>query len=145
MAVESMGHALEWIHSLLKPTGCLIDLHPNGEPPPITVHIEGEDFLVGWVREASDYIVYDETDEALETAVSTGLFRWTTQETFAFLTYFDALTELQHYLETEWSAAYLEETVAMQIETRMQVPTADKRIVLEEIVKIGRLEKLPIS
>lgn len=142
MAVESMGHALEKIHRLLKPSGCLIDLHPNGEPPPITVQIEEESFLAGWVREESDYIVYDETDEALETAVANRLFRWAAQESFAFLTYFDELNELQTHLDTEWSAAYLEETVAMQIESRLQVPTDDKRIVLEEIVKIGRLEPL---
>ena len=135
-----MGHALEKIHQRLNPIGCLIDIHPIGEPPPVTVRIKDEQFLMGWVLEDSDYMVYDEANEALETAVSNGLFRWNGKDTFAFLTYFDELSELQDHIAEEWTAASLDEQVAMQITSRMQVPTPDKEIILEEIVRIGRLD-----
>ena len=51
MEAEGMVHALKQIHGLLAPGGCLIDMHPNGEPPPITVRLGDEHHLVGWVRE----------------------------------------------------------------------------------------------
>ncbi len=135
-----MVHALERCHNLLAPQGRLIDIHPNGDPPPITVRLGAKHHLVGWVRETSDYDTYVLADDALQTAVSRNLYQQQAQETFAFTTYFDALPDLQHYLSAEWSNAYLEELVAMQIETIMHTPLPDQEIILKEIVKITLLQ-----
>jgi len=135
-----MVHALKQIHRLLTPTGRLIDMHPNGEPPPITVRLGEEQHLVGWVRELSDYEAYALADEALETAVSLNLYQVQTQETFAFITICDSLTDLQHYLANEWNDAYLEDLVAMQIESLMRTSTSDQEIILKEIIKIAYLQ-----
>lgn len=144
MGAESMGHALTLIHPLLKPTGCLIDLHPSGEPPPVTVRIKDEQFVMGWVREESDYVTYDQANEALETAVSQKLYRWAGQDSFAFLTYFDTLKDLQDHLANDWVGAYLDDMVAMQIEARLQIPTEDKEILLEEVIRIARLDPIKL-
>ena len=135
-----MVHALKQIHNLLSPTGRLIDMHPNGEPPPITVRIGEEQHLVGWVRELSDYEAYALADEALKTAVSRNLYQMQSQDTFAFITICDTLADLQHYLANEWSDAFLEDLVAMQIESMMRAPTSDTEIILKEIVKISHLQ-----
>jgi hypothetical protein len=37
-----MVHALEIIHSLLKPDSLLIDIHPTGQHPRVEVHAGGE-------------------------------------------------------------------------------------------------------
>jgi len=56
------------------------------------------------------------------------------QDTFAFITICDTLADLQHYLANEWSDAFLEDLVAMQIESMMRAPTSDTEIILKEIV-----------
>lgn len=140
-----MVHALKQIHDLLVPDGCLIDMHPNGEPPPITVRLEDEHHLVGWVREESDYDAYALADEALATAVSQNIYHRQTQDTFAFITYFDTLPDLQYYLAHEWSSAYIEDLVAMQIESLMHSPIVDQEIILKEIVRIAHLTPLPAA
>lgn len=135
-----MVHALKQIHRLLTPSGRLIDMHPNGEPPPITVRIGEEQRLAGWVRELSDYEAYALADEALETAVSHNLYHMQTQDTFAFITSCDSLADLQQHLANEWSDAFVEDLVAMQIESIMRTSTSDKKIILKEIIKITRLQ-----
>jgi len=135
-----MVHALKQIHKLLTPNGRLIDMHPNGEPPPITVRLGEDQHLVGWVRELSDYEAYALADEALKTAVSLNLYQVQIQETFAFITMCDSLADLQHYLANEWNDAFLEDLVAMQIESLMRTSTSDQEIILKEIVKIAYLQ-----
>ena len=140
-----MVHALHQIHGLLAPNGRLIDLHPNGEPPPITVRLGDDHHLVGWVREESDYDAYALADVALETVtsdelgtgVSQRLYRLQAQDTFAFITYFDTLPDLQRYLAAEWSDAYIEDLVAMQIESLMHSAIVEQEITLKEIVQIS--------
>ena len=140
MTAEGMGHALQKIHHLLKPKGRLIDMHPIGEPPPITVCIGEETHLVGWVREGSAYEKYILADEALKTAVANNLYHKRKEDTFAFTTYCDSLTDLQTYLANEWTDAYIEDLVAMQIESIMQSSITNKLIVLKEIIKITQLQ-----
>jgi len=135
-----MVDALTHILPLLAPGGRLIDMHPNGEPPPLTVQVDGESHLVGWIREESEYESYHQADAALATAVRRGWYRWHARGTCAFTTYFDSLTDLRAYLASEWSDGYVEELVAMRIETFMQT-AADKSIMLAEIVRIAHLEK----
>ena len=65
-----MVHALKLIHQLLATNGRLIDIHPIGEPPPITIRLGDEHHLVGWMRETVEYDPYALAEEALETAVS---------------------------------------------------------------------------
>ena len=137
-----MVHALEQIHGLLAPGGCLIDMHPNGEPPPITVRLGNEHHLVGWVRETVEYDPYELADEALETAVALNLYQLHTQDSFAFTTSCDTLTDLQQYLAEEWPNAYIEDLVAMQIESMMHSTIRDQEICIKEIIKIARLKPL---
>ena len=68
-----MVHALEIIHGLLKKDGLLIDIHPNGEPPPIEVHVAGEVLLAGYLEEEADFVEYFEADGALADVTARGL------------------------------------------------------------------------
>ncbi|MCP5097503.1 MAG: hypothetical protein GY943_18310 [Chloroflexi bacterium] len=137
-----MVHALQQIHSLLAPGGRLIDMHPTGEPPPITVRIGDEHHLVGWMREAIDYDPYALADEALKTAVSNHLYRQQIQDTFAYTIFFDTLSDLRKYLADEWSDAYIEDLVAMQIESLMHSTIPDQEIIVKEVVKIAQFHPL---
>ena len=128
-----MVHALKQIHSLVAPGGCLIDMHPNGEPPPITVRLGSEHHLVGWIRETIEYDPYELADEALETAVSLNLYNLRTQDTFAFTTTFDSLPDLQQYLAEEWSNGYIEDLVAMRKRRSDLLPRSPVKLSTEPV------------
>ncbi|MCP4361629.1 MAG: hypothetical protein GY796_26765 [Chloroflexi bacterium] len=132
-----MVHALKQIRQMLAPNGCLIDMHPIGKPAPITVRIGEERHLAGWIREESEYEQYLLADEALQTAVAHNWYQQKADETFAFITYFDSLPDLEQYLAEEWKAAYIESLVSMQIESLMRSPILDQEIIIKEIVRIA--------
>ncbi len=137
-----MVHALKQIHGMLATNGCLIDMHPIGQPAPVTVRIGEEIHQAGWIKEEGEYEMYYLADGVLETAVSNSWYHLKADETFAFITYFDTLSDLQNYLAKEWAAAYLEPLVAMQIESLMHSPVPDQEIIIKEVVRIACLEPL---
>jgi len=140
-----MVHALQKIHWLLAENGRLIDIHPNGEPPPIHIKLGDETHLAGWVQEYDDYASYEEAGAALETAVSEGLFVWEQQSKFAFTTYADSLEELQAYIATDWQNAYIEDAVVRRIAEWLDSIVPDKQIVLQEVINIARLNPVADS
>ena len=73
MELEGMVHALEIVHDLLKPGGVLVDIHPNGDPPPIEVNVGGDVMLAGYLDETDDFEEYFKADEALAEVTGTGL------------------------------------------------------------------------
>lgn len=137
-----MVHALGQIHGMLAANGRLIDLHPNGQPPPLFVRLGREQHAVGWIYENSDYVCYDEADAALATAVSFGWYAWDTQQTITFTTYADDLPSLQTYLDEMWHDAWIEPQVAMQIESIFSSIEPDKEILVQEVLKVARLRPL---
>jgi len=58
MAAEGMVHALEITHSLLKPGGLLIDIHPTSQPPRVEIHRDGEILLAGYVDDRDDFFTF---------------------------------------------------------------------------------------
>lgn len=138
MAAEGMVHALEKIHRLLRSDGRLIDLHPNGQPPPIIVRLKDEQHTAGWVREGSDYVKYGQADDALNEVLGRNLYRLEANEEIALTTHCDTLADLREYLAHEWSDAYVEDLVALQIESLTSSPESDQELLLHEVVKIAR-------
>jgi 2-polyprenyl-3-methyl-5-hydroxy-6-metoxy-1,4-benzoquinol methylase len=113
MEPKSMVHALEQIHDLLKPGGHLIDVHPIGKPVKFIRPLNGYEHFIGDVQETDDYIEYRQADEALETAVSKGLFQVNETKEFDFHTYADSFDNLKTFLEENWSdAVILDEVIA---------------------------------
>jgi hypothetical protein len=111
MQPESMVHALEQIHDLLKPEGYLIDVHPTGEPVKFIRPLDGYEHFVGDLQETDDYIEYQQADEALEIAVSKGLFQVNGTEEFKFHTYANSFETLKTFLKGNWSDAVIPDDV----------------------------------
>ena len=132
MAPESMVHALKQIQGLLVANGRLIDIHPNGEPPPLHVRLDDARHLVGWIQEGTDYIKYLQADKALRKAVQKGWYRETQRQLIAFATYATDLEALREHLHKNWQDAWIEDLVAMQIENHLNSIAHEKEIILEE-------------
>ena len=70
MEVEGMVHALEEIQRLLKPDGCLIDIHPIREAPLIRVY-QGRNLLFAESDPGYDYDAdIRHAEEALENSAA---------------------------------------------------------------------------
>jgi hypothetical protein len=142
MAPESMVHALKQIQGLLVRNGRLIDIHPIGEPASIYVRLDEERHLVGWVQETSDYIKYEQADNALNEAVQRGWFSQEQKQLITFSTYAQDLAALREHLHENWKEAWIEELVAMQIESLLNSISSDKEIIVQEKIWMSRFRPL---
>lgn len=143
MEPGSMVHALKQIQGLLKVgNGRLLDIHPNGEPPPIFVRLDSERHLAGWIQEESDYVSYAQADEALQESVHRGWFHREAQQLITFATYATDLQTLRDFLQENWKDAWIEDLVAMQINNQLSHLAIQKEIIVEEQILLSRY--LPI-
>ena len=141
MLPESMVHALEQIHDLLKPGGHLIDIHPNGELNEFYYALNDKEHFLGYMLETDDYIEYRQADEAIGTAIRKGLFCLNSAGGFEFRTYADSFTEMQEFLNENWSDALITDEVianAMALEKEH----GEFKTLLREQVLIGSLKVL---
>ena len=136
-----MVHALEQIHVLLKPDGQLIDIHPNGELVEfISLLDEGQQFI-GYMHETDEYIEYRQADEAIQTAVSKGLFQVVKTGEFEFRTYADSFDELEAFLDENWSDAVVGEDVIVKARD-LEKEHGKRGIFLREQTRIGLFKNL---
>jgi hypothetical protein len=136
-----MVHALEQIHDLLKPTGFLIDIHPNSEPVEFLYPLDGGEQLIGYMQETDDYIEYRQADEAIETAISKGLFQVLKTGEFEFRTHADSFDELKAFLEENWSDAVITDDVIANAK-RLEREYGKRKVFLREQTRIGLLKKI---
>ena len=92
-----MVHALEEIQRLLKPDGCLIDIHPLREAPLIKVY-QGRNLLFAESNPGYDYDAdLRHAEDALEEIIQRGLFLIEGKGEFDLVTYSSAVTELRDF------------------------------------------------
>ena len=87
---------------------------------------------------ADDYIEYRQADEALQTAVSKGLFQVVKTGEFEFRTYSDSFAELKAFLEENWSDAVITNEVIANVR-RLEKDYGKRRVFLREQTRIGLL------
>lgn len=133
-------HALEIVHGLLKPGGVLIDIHPNGDPPPIEVHMGGEVMLAGYLDETDDFEEYFKADEALSKVTTRGLFHLEREGLFTFMTHAATITELTEFLLAEYSDSVVHEETIERAKDLMGKAGDGKEVVLRESVRIARFQ-----
>ncbi|GJM42702.1 MAG: hypothetical protein DHS20C20_29840 [Ardenticatenaceae bacterium] len=138
-----MVHALKQIQGLLVANGRLIDIHPNGEPPPIHVSLDDKRHLVGWIQEGTDYAKYGQADDALHEAMQRRWFRLAQRQLVTFATYATDLEALRNHLRQNWQDAWIEDLVAMQIENQLNSLAHKKEIVVEEQIWMSRFRPIP--
>jgi hypothetical protein len=100
-----MVDALRRAHRMVKPDGCVVDLHPTAAPAPVeaggmtTGHVDGGDAPL---RHAAAGV-------AIAAAIEDGLFTIERSTTFAFYTYAGTIDELREYVEENWRNATIDD------------------------------------
>ena len=141
MQAESMVHALEQVHDLLKDGGFLIDIHPDGEKVEFLCDLDGQEQLIGYLEENDDYIEYRQADDAIQTAVSKKLFKILKAGAFEFRTYADSFDEMKTFLEENWSDAVVTEDVILRA-GELESEHRTYKTILREQAKIGLLKRI---
>jgi hypothetical protein len=141
MAPEGMVHALEIIYDLLEPGGCLIDIHPNGQPPSIEAGIAGQLHLLGYLQETDDFSEYGQASAALAEVTRRGLFTLERQGTFIFIIRAASLDELHNFLNESWSDSIFPDQVERQAGELIQSVGEISAALLTEQVLVARLRK----
>jgi hypothetical protein len=141
MPQAGMVHALEKIHSLLKPDGCLIDIHPTPEPAAIVVRSGDRLTPAGWIDEVTDYVEYEWADDALQTITDSGRFSLDRRGAFEFVWHADSVADLLAYLLEDWQDARIDPVTAMRIDELLKTPDHDKEILVREAIRIARFSR----
>ncbi len=145
MAPEGMVHALEIVHNLLKPGGCLVDIHPSGEHPPIQAWTGGQSHSLGYLLETDDFIEYHQASQALEQAITRNLFTQEEQRTFRFPILAGSLDEMVGFLAENWKDAVLPDEVGARAARLSRSTGPVEAIQITERVLIARLRKISHS
>jgi hypothetical protein len=148
MPPEGMVHALEMAYALLIPEGCLVDIHPTGEAPPLELQDRGLRIPLGRVIEDDGYVEYAQADVALAQALQFGWYIQETHGVFNLITRASSISEMREYLARTWTSARISPEIdswaAAQTELLLQTdPQAVPEIVLTEPVHISRLRIVP--
>lgn len=139
MQPESMVHALDQIHNLLKPEGALIDIRPTGEKVEFLRLLGGREHFIGHMQETDDYLAYRQAAEAVEAVLKQGLFTCESTGIFEFQTYAETFEELTAFLAETWSNSCVPPEVREQAK-KLEIEHGISKTILRERVQIGLLQ-----
>lgn len=109
-----MVHALQAIWRVLKPGGTFIDLRPLAANSPVQVMAGRQVLLAGHIDDSADRLDDMAVNEALDVVIKAGRFSCERTETFDYVSYWDTLEEMRHYVEEKRSSLVLPEAVLLK-------------------------------
>jgi hypothetical protein len=147
MAHEGMVHALEAIHRLLKPVGCLLDIHPLPQAPLAKIVQGGKVTFTGPVPSLNEEDVR-QAEAALAHVVQRRLFVVERSEVFDFLVYASSVAELRNFLEEansfqdsppDEAATAAQDELAARLEEALQAAGEGAEVAYQERARMTRL------
>lgn len=141
MPPEGMVDALLRAQRLLRPNGCLVDVHPTVE----SAHVEvGPDLCTGDLHADDAWRRHGAADAALRAIVARGIFTVEGAQEFSFRRYADSVEELREYVAGKWTDAHFDEATLNRTRDAMRThPTASLR--LSEQAGITKLLPCPVN
>jgi hypothetical protein len=129
-----MVDALRRAHRIIKPAGCVVDLHPSAA----RASVEVADRRTGYVEAGDAPLRHAAAGVALAATIDEGLFVIDYASVFTFYTYGDTIEELREYVEENWREGRIDdETVRRTREVLRDGPAARPRI--REEVRLTKL------
>jgi hypothetical protein len=133
-----MVDALRRAHAMVKPGGCVVDLHPTAEIASVEVGAHA----TGVVDGGDAPLRHGAAAAALATVLDAGLFTVDRAVEFTFYTYGDTIEELRDYIVENWRNGRIEDTVVRRTRDALRDAPGTRPRVREQV----RLTKLhPIA
>jgi hypothetical protein len=141
MPPERMVHALETVHSLIKPGGVLLDIHPGTEKAWVEAQVNGKEYFLDVLEETDDYIEYGQANEALTKAVKQGLFSVEEAGKFIFIIHAGTMEEMRAYLAENWRDAVLNPSLESKAKDYLTSSVENFGILVREEILITRFKR----
>lgn len=104
-----MVHALRRVHGMVKPLGCVVDIHPTAD---LAVMLAG-DTPAGVVESDAGAARHQAAADAVAAVSAEGWFAVEAASEFDFYTYGDSVEELRDFILANWrDTAIADDTVA---------------------------------
>ncbi len=135
-----MVDALRKAHTLVRPDGRVIDIHPTPEPATVDVVTDRGAERVGLLMEQAEGQEYVDADGAIAEAVARGWLAVEDERTFVFERQAANVHDLVDHIADEWgAAAWLDPVTIARAERAQGAAGRGARVVLAETVGIRRL------
>ena len=131
-----MVHALEKCHTLLKPGGCLVDIHALTNPP--LFEIQSEDGLInaGPLLDSSNFERYRQAFEAIETVADSHLFSLDFKKSAGYQIHIDSYKSFQDWLADQWDTSYLSKKTEEMIKSAMSESGGAAEIIVSKNAQV---------
>jgi len=136
-----MVHALETVHSLIKPGGRLIDIHPGVDKAWVEVRVNGKDYFLDVVQETDDYIEYQQANDSLTQAGERGLFKVEEAGKFLFIIHAGSMDEMREFLSANWKDALLNDSLDGKARDYFSKAAESYEILIREEILITRYKR----
>ena len=131
-----MVHALEKCHTLLKPGGCLVEIHALTDSP--LIEIQSEDGLInaGPLLDSSNFEPYRQAFEAIETVADSHLFAVDFKKSAGYQIQIDSYKSFQDWLTEQWDTSYLAPSTEKVIRDSMSTGSGASRLVVSKKAQV---------
>ena len=130
MAIEGMVDALHRARRIVRPAGCVIDLHPTSDRP--TVEVGGR--VVGHVASATAPMRHAAAAVAIATVVDEDIFSVERRERFRFHSYAQSHRELARHIRNTWRDSCLDTQTLRRTRTALRNEPGASLRVTERVV-----------
>jgi hypothetical protein len=135
-----MVDALRRAHEMVRPSGCVVDLHPTA----VVASVEVGAHSTGRVDGGDAPLRHAAAGAALATVLDAGLFAVDRAVEFTFYTYGDTIEELREYIEENWRSGRIDDAVVRRTRDALRdAPGARPRVC--EQVQLTRLRPIALA
>lgn len=144
-------HALETIHSALRPQGLLLDIRPAPQHPWVHIHrrrTTGDEtnqtqdervMQLGQIDDSYRMRTLAVADAALQTVLDAGRFVRERTQVFTFVYHFDSVESWLAYMAEHWSSAHVSADVIARARNELSAQTDEIRVL--RTIQAARLRR----
>lgn len=137
-----MVHALRKAADLLRPGGCLLEIHDLVDPPRIEVHTQDQQFYAGQLLSSTGLENQRQAEQAVDQVIHEETFSSSQVQVFENFIRAGSLASLDTWLAEDWESAYMTEETRHQILKLVSQFGEKAEVVLRMNSRLTRLDPL---
>ena len=137
-----MVHALRKAADLLRPGGCLLEIHDLLDPPRLEIHSHDQLFYAGQLLSTTGWENQRQAEQAVDQVIHEGTFSSSQVQVFENFIRALSLASLDTWLAEDWESAYMAEETRYQILKLVSQFGENAEVVLRMNSRLTRLDPL---